>query len=51
MYAYINPVIAVIMGWLILDEKLNSIIGVSAAIILSGLYLVNQGFKTQKVTA
>lgn len=51
MYAYINPVIAVIMGWLILDEKLNSVIGVSAVIILSGLYLVNQGFKTQKVTA
>ncbi|MCO4292306.1 EamA family transporter [Solitalea sp. MAHUQ-68] len=47
MYAYINPVIAVIMGWLILDEKLNGVIGISAAIILGGLYLVNQGFKTQ----
>ncbi|POY35384.1 hypothetical protein C3K47_15075 [Solitalea longa] len=49
MYAYINPVIAVIMGWLILDEKLNSVIGISAAIILTGLYLVNQGFKAQTV--
>ncbi|UKJ06607.1 DMT family transporter [Solitalea lacus] len=48
MYAYINPIIAVIMGWLILNEKLNNIIGISAVIILAGLYLVNQGFKAQK---
>jgi len=44
-YAYINPVIAVFLGWLVLDEKLNLMIGVGAAIIILGVILVKQGVK------
>lgn len=39
-YSYINPVIAVLLGWLILGEPLNWRVAASAAIILSGVALV-----------
>jgi len=44
-YAYINPIIALILGALVLDEKLDIIIGASAAIILAGVWLVQSGTK------
>ncbi|MCG8605502.1 EamA family transporter [bacterium] len=47
MYAYINPVIAVVLGWLILDEKLNWLVGISTAVILTGVVLVKTG-RTKK---
>lgn len=40
MYAYITPVIAVLLGWLVLSEPLNLQIGLAAIIILSGVALV-----------
>jgi drug/metabolite transporter (DMT)-like permease len=42
-YAYVNPVIAITLGWLILDEEMNWIIIFAAMIILSGVYLVKKG--------
>lgn len=42
-YAYINPVIALFLGWLMLNEELNVLIGVSAIIILLGVALVRIG--------
>jgi drug/metabolite transporter (DMT)-like permease len=45
-YAYINPVIAVFLGWLFLDEKLNFTIGIGALVIILGVVLVKQGVKT-----
>jgi len=42
-YAYINPVIAVFLGWLILNERLDFIIIISALIIIAGVILVKQG--------
>lgn len=49
LYAYINPVIAVLLGWLILSEKLNIKIAIAIAVTLTGIYLVNRGYqmKTQ----
>lgn len=47
LYAYINPVVAVILGWLILDEKLNLLIGVAIFITLAGIYLVNLGYQVK----
>ena len=49
LYAYINPVIAVLLGWVILSEKLNFKIGIAIIITLTGIYLVNRGYqiKTQ----
>lgn len=46
-YAYINPVIAVLLGWMFLDEKLNSFIGIGAVVIILGVILVKQGAKQQ----
>jgi drug/metabolite transporter (DMT)-like permease len=42
-YAYINPVIAVFLGWLILDERLDLVIIISAVIIITGVIMVKQG--------
>jgi len=39
-YAYINPVVAVFLGVLILNEPLTLLMGVSAAITLGGVFLV-----------
>lgn len=44
-YAYINPIIAVFLGWFFLDEKLNFMIGVGAIVIILGVILVKQGTK------
>jgi drug/metabolite transporter (DMT)-like permease len=42
-YAYINPVIALFLGWIILDEKLNFKIAIAAAVILAGVFSVKKG--------
>ena len=39
-YSYINPVIAVLLGWLVLAEPLNWRVGVATATILAGVALV-----------
>lgn len=41
MYAYINPIIAVILGWLLLNERLDWIVGAATFIVLLGVVLVN----------
>jgi drug/metabolite transporter (DMT)-like permease len=40
MYAFINPVIAVILGWLILDERLDWWVATATLIIVTGVILV-----------
>lgn len=45
-YAYVNPVIAVLLGWLILGEPVTPGIVLSMAVILSGVILV-QSLNTQ----
>jgi drug/metabolite transporter (DMT)-like permease len=42
-YAYINPVIALFLGWIVLDEKLNFQIVIAAAVIIAGVIIVRQG--------
>lgn len=48
VYAYINPVVAVGLGWLFLSEKMNTIMLLGMLITLSGVYLVNREFKKIK---
>lgn len=45
LYAYINPIVAIILGWLILDEKLTVLIAAAIAVTIAGIYLVNRGYK------
>jgi drug/metabolite transporter (DMT)-like permease len=45
IYAYINPVVAVLLGWIIFSEKLTVFIVIGGAVTLLGVYLVNKAFK------
>ena len=45
LYAYINPIVAVLLGSLLFDERLTSFIAVGGAITLYGVYLVNNAFR------
>lgn len=47
-YAYVNPVIAVFLGWLINSEKLNIQTLIGAAIILTAVIVINTQRATQK---
>jgi drug/metabolite transporter (DMT)-like permease len=40
-YAYINTIVAVFLGWFILDEKLNFITLVAVFLTIAGVYLLN----------
>jgi drug/metabolite transporter (DMT)-like permease len=40
-YAYVNPVVAVFLGWLFAHEELNARIGVASAIIIGSVILIN----------
>jgi drug/metabolite transporter (DMT)-like permease len=40
MYAYVNPVIAVLLGWLVLDERLDWSVAVATTLVLTGVILV-----------
>lgn len=48
-YAYVNPVIALILGWMILGEELNIFILISAVIILAGVIIVKRNAGTPAV--
>lgn len=47
IYAYINPVVALLMGALLFDEKLTMFIAAGGVITLLGVYLVNQSKEAQ----
>jgi drug/metabolite transporter (DMT)-like permease len=44
LYAYVNPLVAVLLGWLVLDEKLNARIGIAFLLTVGGIYIVNRGY-------
>src|SRR5688572_9425656 len=45
LYAYVNPIVAVILGWIVLGEKLNLKIGIAILITVAGIYIVNRGYQ------
>lgn len=45
IYAYINPMVAVILGWLLLNERMSVFIVAGGLVALLGVYLVNKAFK------
>ncbi len=49
LYAYVNPLVAVILGYFILNEKLTWYTALSFIAIVSGVYIVNAGYKKQKI--
>lgn len=48
IYAYINPVVAVLLGWLILHEQLTWLTGICSLITIGGVYLVNNAINKNK---
>lgn len=40
-YAYVNPIVAVVLGWLLANEELNTRIIVASAIIIGSVILIN----------
>lgn len=40
-YAYVNPVVAVFLGWLLANEDLNARIAIASAIIIGSVILIN----------
>lgn len=45
IYAYINPIVAVLLGAALLNEKLTIFIAIGGAITIAGVYLVNKSSK------
>lgn len=39
-YAFVNPAVAILLGWLIADEEINAHILAGAGVILAGVFLV-----------
>lgn len=48
LYAYVNPLVAVLLGWAVLAEKLNGKILIAFIITVTGIYLVNRGYRQVK---
>lgn len=49
LYAYVNPLVAVVLGWLVLDEKLNVKIGLAFLLTVGGIYIVNRGYQLRNL--
>lgn len=45
IYAYINPMVAIILGSIVFDEKLTIYLAIGGIITLMGVYLVNKAYK------
>lgn len=45
VYCYVNPLVAVLLGWLVLDERLTPITGFAFAFVAAGVYFINEGYK------
>lgn len=48
LYAYINPIVATIVGAYMINEKLSLPIFVGSFVTLTGVYLVNKSMKAQR---
>jgi drug/metabolite transporter (DMT)-like permease len=48
-YAYVNPVIALILGWLVLGEQMNWLIVLAAVVIFIGVAVVKSGAYRQRL--
>lgn len=51
VYAYVNPLVAVILGYLVLNEELNIYTALAFVAIISSVLMVNRGYRQQKAKA
>jgi drug/metabolite transporter (DMT)-like permease len=45
VYAYINPMVAVLLGWAIFGEHLTIFLAIGGLVTLAGVYLVNTAYR------
>ncbi len=50
VYAYVNPVVAVLCGWMVFGEKVTIFISIGGLVTLLGVFLVNRAFKAVPAT-
>ena len=50
IYAYTNPIVAVLCGWIIFHEKISIYITLGGLVTLLGVYLVNKAFRSSVPT-
>jgi len=50
-YAYVNPIVAVFLGWLLLHEPVSPRIFVAAAVIIAGVAIITTAKNRQPATA
>ncbi len=50
-YAYVNPVVAVLLGWLIAGEALTPRMGAAAAVIVAGVVLITLRRPARRIAA
>ncbi|NLR66889.1 EamA family transporter [Chitinophaga varians] len=48
VYAYINPIVAVLLGWILLKENLTWMMGLCSLVTIGGVYLVNDAVNKNK---
>jgi len=48
IYAYINPIIAIILGWAIMNESITPSMMVAMVMTLAGVYIVNRAMQVEK---
>ncbi len=49
LYAYINPIVAVLLGTFVLGEKFNLRIAIAMLVTVAGIYIVNKGFQLREL--
>jgi len=49
LYAYVNPLVAVFLGWLVLDETLNARVIIAFILTIAGIYIVNRGYQLRSL--
>jgi drug/metabolite transporter (DMT)-like permease len=50
-YAYVNPVVAMFLGWLVLHERIDRYIMMGSAIIIASVILVTSAKVLARITA
>ena len=49
LYTYINPIVAVLLGWLVLGENVTMVTAIGMAITILGVWLVNSGALRRRI--
>lgn len=49
LYTYINPIVAILLGWALLEERLTLEIIAGMAVTIAGVWLVNAGQRRRKI--